>query len=235
MTRNETIFYFTLGTLNILAGIIGNEWLGYLTKPLLMLTLGVFYYQKTKAALTLQDKLMLVALLFSCLGDSFLMFQRQNSQFFLLGLGAFLVAQLTYCIIFSKSGQAQYLLRFPFVVYAATLFWLLKPYIPAEFFVPVLAYTFALTWMGSQAVERQTNPKSYRLVLIGAILFIISDSFIAVNKFAYEIPQSGVWIIATYIAAQYLIVAGMLAGKKNVAVQNRVRTPPPTPPQKGGE
>ncbi len=216
MTRNETIFYFTLGTLNIGAGIIGSEWLGYLTKPLLMLTLGVFYYEKTKTNLVLRDKLMLVALLFSCLGDSFLMFQRQNPQFFLLGLGTFLVAQLTYCVIFSREGRAKYFWRTPFVMYAVTLFWLLKPHIPADFFVPVLAYTFALTWMGSQAVERQTNPKSYRLVLIGAILFIISDSFIAVNKFAYEIPQSGIWIMATYIAAQYLIVAGMLAGRKKL-------------------
>ncbi len=216
MTRNETIFYFSLGTVNILAGIIGNEWLGYLTKPLLMLTLGFFYYQKTKAKLILQDKLMLVALLFSCLGDSFLMFQRQNSQFFLLGLGAFLVAQLTYYYVFSQEGQTQYLKRLPFTLYAMLFVGLLWNKIPPDFLMPIIVYAFAIMFMGIGAVQRQTNPKSYRLVLIGAILFIISDSFIAVNKFAYNIPQSSVWIMATYIAAQYLIVAGMLAGRKNL-------------------
>ena len=38
----------------------------------------------------------LVALFFSWLGDIFLIFQDSGSQFFLLGLGAFLLAQLTY-------------------------------------------------------------------------------------------------------------------------------------------
>jgi uncharacterized membrane protein YhhN len=67
--------------------------------------------------------------------------------------------------------------------------------------------------MGIKAIERQTTHKSYSFVLIGAILFIISDSLIAINKFAYSIPLSGLWVMATYIAAQYLIVEGVLLGR----------------------
>jgi uncharacterized membrane protein YhhN len=68
--------------------------------------------------------------------------------------------------------------------------------------------------MGIKAMERQTNSKSYLFVLIGAMTFIASDSLIAINKFAFKIPLSDVWIMATYIIAQYLIVEGILLGRK---------------------
>jgi uncharacterized membrane protein YhhN len=215
MTRKETLIYFILGAVNIASGIAEITWLNYLTKPFLMLTLMLFYFQKTKQNLTLQDKIMLASLLFSCFGDSFLMFQGQNPNFFLFGLGSFLVAQIAYCIVFSKGGKRNLFKRTPFVFYAATLFLFLKPSIPNDFLLPIIVYTFAITWMGNQAVERQTNTKSYQYVLIGAILFIISDSFIAVNKFAFGIPLAGVWIMLTYIIAQYLIVEGVLLGRGN--------------------
>lgn len=213
MTRNETIFYFALGIINIASGILDIEWLSFVSKPLLMISLFFFYFQKVKQNLNTSDKIMLISLIFSCLGDTFLMFQGKNSQFFLLGLGSFLLAQLAYCLVFSKEGKRNFFKRTPFVIYSITLFYFLKANIPKDFLLPIIVYTLAITWMGSQAVERQTNQKSYQFVLIGAILFIISDSLIAINKFAFSIPLSGLWVMATYIAAQYLIVEGVLLGR----------------------
>jgi uncharacterized membrane protein YhhN len=85
--------------------------------------------------------------------------------------------------------------------------------IPKGFIMPIIAYATAIMLMGITAAERQSNKKSYRFVLIGAILFIISDSLIAINKFAFSIPLSGLWVMATYIAAQYLILEGVLLGR----------------------
>jgi uncharacterized membrane protein YhhN len=214
MTRKETIFYFILGAINIASGIANIDWLNYITKPLLMISLGIFYFQKTKANLTLQDKIMLAALVFSCFGDTFLMFQAKNPHFFLFGLGSFLLAQIAYCFIFSKNGKRDLFKRIPFVLYSASLFYFLKPSIPNDFLFPIIVYTLAITWMGNQAVERQANPKSYQFVLLGAITFIVSDSLIAINKFAFSIPMAGLWIMATYIVAQYLIIEGILEGRK---------------------
>lgn len=213
MTRNETIFYFALGIINIASGILDIEWLNFVSKPLLMISLFAFYFQKVKNDISKTDKIMLVSLIFSCFGDTFLMFQGKNPQFFLFGLGSFLVAQLAYCVVFSKEGKREFLKRTPFVIYSTMLFYAIKSSIPKDFLFPVIVYTLAITWMGSQAAERQTNPKSYQFVLIGAILFIISDSLIAVNKFAFPITLSGLWVMATYIAAQYLIVEGVLLGR----------------------
>jgi len=213
MTRNETIFYFSLGIINISSSMLNIEWLNYVSKPLLMISLIFFFFQKVKQNIGTSDKTMLVSLIFSCLGDTFLMFQGKNPQFFLLGLGSFLVAQLAYCLVFNKEGKRNFLKRIPFAIYSTSLFFYLKPNISKDFSLPIIIYTLAISWMGIQAAERQTNQKSYRFVLTGAILFIISDSLIAINKFAFSIPLSGLWVMATYIAAQYLIVEGVLLEK----------------------
>lgn len=214
MTRKETFFYFILGAVNIAAGVADIDWLNHLTKPLLMISLGVFYFLKTKDNFTSKDKIMLSALLFSCFGDTFLMFQGQNPNFFLFGLGSFLLAQLAYAFIFHKESKSQYLKRTPFLLYSVLLFNYLINDIPRDFRIPVGVYTLAITLMGIKAMERQTNSKSYLFVIIGAITFIASDSLIAINKFAFKIPFSDVWIMATYIIAQYLIVEGILLGRK---------------------
>jgi len=56
----------------------------------------------------------------------------------------------------------------------------------------------------------KVNGLSYILVVIGAMLFVISDSLIAVNKFHMKINFAGVMIMITYVTAQYLIVLGCI-------------------------
>ena len=177
MTRNETTFYFVLGIINISSSMQNIEWLNYVSKPMLMISLFFFYFQKVKQNINTSDKIMLVSLIFSCLGDTFLMFQGKNPQFFLLGLGSFLVAQLAYYFIFSKSGKTQYLKRLPIIIYTMALIAFLWDKIPQSFLLPIFVYSFAIMMMGIGAIQRQANLKSYQFVLIGAILFIISDCF----------------------------------------------------------
>jgi uncharacterized membrane protein YhhN len=56
----------------------------------------------------------------------------------------------------------------------------------------------------------KVKKKSFWLVLAGAILFVISDSAIAINKFSYHFEYSGIVIMSAYIVAQYLIVTGYI-------------------------
>jgi uncharacterized membrane protein YhhN len=48
------------------------------------------------------------------------------------------------------------------------------------------------------------------MVFGGATLFMISDSLIAINRFLEPLPRVGIWVMITYIAAQYLILTGLL-------------------------
>ncbi len=51
---------------------------------------------------------------------------------------------------------------------------------------------------------------SFWLVFTGAILFMVSDSILAVNKFHSEIPHAGLLVIIPYIMAQFLIIKGLI-------------------------
>jgi len=78
---------------------------------------------------------------------------------------------------------------------------------------PVLLYATALMLMVMTAIFRygRTSDKSFRFILFGAILFMASDSTLAMNKFYSPVPFAGIWIMTTYIVAQYLIVRGAIA------------------------
>jgi uncharacterized membrane protein YhhN len=69
-----------------------------------------------------------------------------------------------------------------------------------------------LLTMFTAALNRQNkvNRQSYILVLVGAILFVLSDSMIAIDKFVYTFALSRIAIMTTYITAQYLIALGCL-------------------------
>jgi uncharacterized membrane protein YhhN len=49
---------------------------------------------------------------------------------------------------------------------------------------------------------------------VGSLLFLASDSMIAINKFTTEIPMAGFWIMISYILAQYLIMRGLVLEKE---------------------
>ena len=76
--------------------------------------------------------------------------------------------------------------------------------------LPVIVYETAMIAMLAGAVSRigKVNRISYIMVLAGAILFIISDSVLAINKFVQPVSLSTLIIMVTYIAAQWLITIG---------------------------
>jgi uncharacterized membrane protein YhhN len=66
--------------------------------------------------------------------------------------------------------------------------------------------------MSAVALNRKdrVNLSSFRLVFLGSVFFVLSDSMIALNKFSMDIPLAGFWIMITYITAQYLIMRGLV-------------------------
>ena len=128
-------------------------------------------------------RFLMVALSFSLLGDILLSFD----GYFMLGLASFLVAQITYTLLFFKFKHTPK--HFKFWV----LFMLLYILSMASFVLPsvikhdaVLAviitlYMAAITTMAISAGLKKA-PWVY-ITALGAFIFVISDSLIAVNKF----------------------------------------------------
>lgn len=214
------IAYIIIGALEVFAEATGNSTLRFITKPLLMPILMLFYYQSTKLSFSSFHKKILLALFFSWFGDVFLMFVFKSELFFLAGLGSFLLAHIFYFIAFTavtdKGTEAllpkKAWILTPLIAYFVLLMASFFSAVPSEMKIPVAVYSATIAAMVAMAVNRykRVNDKSFSLVMAGALLFMFSDSIIAVNKFLYlgDLPFAGVGIMVLYISGQYFIAKG---------------------------
>jgi uncharacterized membrane protein YhhN len=224
--RNRTslllhLLFFIIVAIELAGRITGNIGLEYPVKPLLMIWVALYYLLfRTKREMTTP---VLWAFFFSWVGDIFLMFSHTGEHFFFAGVGGFFLAQLTYIYVFatfSENGARGYLERnlivgSLFLGYAAGIVYLLYPGLEGVMKPVIMVYALSLIGMSMMALNRKgrVNRASFLLVFIGSVLFVLSDSMIALNRFYTEIPLAGFWIMLTYIAAQYMIMRGLILEK----------------------
>ncbi len=198
----------------LISQLAGIDGLHLVAKPLLMPLLAAAFH--SRAAGGALKRWVLAAFVFSWAGDVLLM----SAKGFLPGLGAFLLAQLCYIRAFALAGTSEKPLWkrrpwafLPLLAYTVSFCYLLLPGLDAAMQPAVFFYACALTGMAAAALNRQgrVGAKSFRMVFAGAVLFVVSDSLIAVSRFLSPFTQSGFLIMLTYIAAQFLIMKGMLA------------------------
>lgn len=151
-----------------------------------------------------------LALAFSTAGDVLL---DLDPRLFAFGLGAFLLAHLTYICLFVRNRNAGIRLRprrlaavFLILLFSATLSAWIVPSV-GDLAVPVVLYICALTAMVSTAILAR-----FRLpwVAVGAVLFLISDSLLAIHKFKTPVPLRDYLVWTTYYFGQCGIALGYL-------------------------
>lgn len=225
MLKPLEYLYFITAIIEVFAEVTDNNVIRFVSKPLLMIVLIGFYTQAVGDKWKKVHKLMRVAFFFSWVGDVALMFVFKNENFFLVGLVGFLITHVLYAIAFAdvtdKSAPALLPKKFwvfvPLAIYMVALLSLLVPGITGNpltqpFLVPVLVYSTAIATMTVFAINRfgRVNEKSFALVFGGALLFMFSDSIIAINKFLHPFGMAGIFIMILYISGQYLIAKGTL-------------------------
>jgi uncharacterized membrane protein YhhN len=201
---------------NLAGAVIKNEALQYYSKPLLMIILGAYFISQTKFSSARLKAWILAALFFSWTGDVLLIFQENRSLFFLLGLSAFLLAHVFYIVFFhnirlKEEIKSNPLLLLIVVIYYAILISLLSPYL-GTMKLPVRIYGIVISFMILLAMHMLfiKNGTSGKWMFFGALLFVISDSTLAVNKFYHSFEGSGIIIMLTYGLAQLFIVEGAI-------------------------
>ena len=207
--------YFIVTALDLIGVGLKVDWLVLICKPLMMTSLMAFYWVVS----TRRSKLYLGALFFSLLGDIFLLDKEGQ---FLLGIGAFLVTQILFIILVlkrSSSSSKSNLIwsAIPFLIYLVLLMRTLAPELD-DLFYPVLIYGSLISVFGITALNYHLNQRSSEslILLSGALLFIASDSMIALNKFYSPHMIYPVAIMLTYALAQYLICHSMLLEEQSI-------------------
>ncbi|MGO4105068.1 lysoplasmalogenase [Leifsonia sp. YAF41] len=197
--------FLVAGILHLIGQLAGNEALITATKPLLIPSLALALVWSVGGRLTAPVVGALIALFFGWLGDLALMID--GSLWFLAGLGAFLLAHVAYIVLFLRHLGRGRLPRSAllYLVWFALLGVLLWPHL-GTMLVPALIYSVVITTMA--IVATRCAP----IVAAGATLFLLSDSMLAVDRF---VPDVGIWqagflIMLTYLAAQCLIIVGVV-------------------------
>jgi uncharacterized membrane protein YhhN len=217
----ENIFliaYFIVAIADLYACIKENRKLEYVAKPLLMPMLAVYFIFGTHAFGT--DWLIVLALVFGFLGDVFLMLENEE-KWFMFGMAAFLIGHIFYIISFLMSVGGN-LLAFPLwgillILPAILVLFLTFPKFKdhmGELRIPVYVYIAVILFMHLSAILRLAAfdllCPCFILIWIGSILFILSDSMIAVDTFNDDIEISHFYTMLTYIIGQFLITQGIL-------------------------
>ena len=181
--------------------------LRFFTKPLLLPLLILLYITRLKSEKTQVDKLFLTGLVLSFFGDLFLLFQWG----FLPGLGSFLLAHVFYIISFRKKTQNSIWRFWPIILglFATTLLVFLFPYLK-EMKIPVIIYAVVIATMMYNALKTHN-----RNLIIGALLFLISDTLLSINLFLQPFMILNLLVMITYIAAQWFLVKGMISEESN--------------------
>jgi uncharacterized membrane protein YhhN len=227
MARFILVAFFIDAAVNLWAEYSHQEILILMSKPLLISLLALWYFIKARPFQHQFERWILAGLLFSIGGDSLLMFVEsgpKDERFFLLGLGSFLLAQLSYLTGFLKYPGARTgavfqrpLLALPFLLYLIVLLSSLWPGIPEAMKLPVAIYASAIVGMAIAAynLRSKTSAAAFIPLIAGVLLFVVSDSLIALNKFGEAIPLARVYIMSTYIIGQYLIASGVIGMKRD--------------------
>lgn len=212
--RSFSIIFAIILIAELICGSIESLYqLHYISKPAIVMSLIVFFWKDSHAVSKSIRTLTLLALLFSLLGDVLLMFVEHSPNYFMFGLLAFLLAHIMYILVFSKHRNASkksigFIILM--TIYAIGLFYFLRNGL-GEMLVPVLIYTTVILTMSITAFLREgkvTNI-SYHFVFLGAILFMVSDSLLALNKFYEALPLANILIMLSYALAQFFIVFGI--------------------------
>ncbi len=193
------------GVLHIVAEYREQRERVYLLKPLTMVLILAVAISAPVPVSTFYKAAIVLGLVLSMMGDIFLMLPGKE---LVAGLGHFLIAHLLYITAFSS--LTAWSIPSPWglllVVVGGVAYWQLSPYLH-ELEIPVTLYMGVILLMAWAALEVwiQTGQTRAAVALLGALLFVISDAALGVNRFWRPFKSANALILGTYYGAQLLI------------------------------
>ena len=204
--------------------VFDRDDLVWFLKPFLLpfLILAVYVHEKFST-----KKILITALTLSWIGDIILMFADKGELYFIAGLVAFLLSHISYITLFNK--QLKIYLKKSKVIfwvgvttiafYLIVMMLILLPSL-GDLKIPVFVYALTISIMLLFALKGFLNWKkpANSYILIGAAIFVASDSILAFDKFHAPLQHSALLIMTTYLVAQFLIVVGILELNKKSSI-----------------
>jgi uncharacterized membrane protein YhhN len=192
----------------IVSGLVVSEYYNfkigeYIFKPVAALSF-VFISFKLGALESGYGRLILFSLALCAVGDILLLNRKLKISFF-CGMLVFAIAHLLFSLAFIKSSTFDFasLVTFlPLIMILGCInFMYLLPRVPHKFKPFILLYGLAIFMMITSAYTFMYEQK---LILIAAIFFVLSDIFVAKDRFIKRSTKNALLITPLYFAAQGL-------------------------------
>jgi uncharacterized membrane protein YhhN len=192
----------------IVSGLVVSEYYNfkigeYIFKPVAALSF-VFISFKLGALESGYGRLILFSLALCAVGDILLLNRKLKISFF-CGMLVFAIAHLLFSLAFIKSSTFDFasLVTFlPLIMILGCInFMYLLPRVPHKFKPFILLYGLAIFMMITSAYTFMYEQK---LILIAATFFVLSDIFVAKDRFIKRSTKNALLITPLYFAAQGL-------------------------------
>jgi len=181
--------------------------------PLAALTFAFAWFSVSEAAL---PWLVVAGLLMGCAGDTLLL-NHHHKAGLPLGLASFSVGHVLYIIQIWHlwAPPTWWIFVLLALAYGACVAWMytkLFPYLPGAFRAAALVYMLLICTLSLSAAAFAIRSFSLgtALLLLGTLLFMLSDGILSFEVFRSETRGSHLKVMVPYIAAQTLIAAGFL-------------------------
>lgn len=224
MTKTlSLILFFLVFAFDIVAVTIGHADLELWTKPILIPTLIAYVFAATERNRSMIG-FALAALTLSWVGDCLLLGDKLRGSLFVYGLVAFLAGHVFYIVHFIKLRKKAGITSNPNIVamvaivaYSVALLYFLRPHL-GTMMIPVIVYGAVISVMfaSSIAAVPKGGARYASVGMVGALLFLASDSLLAVNKFAAPIEFAQTMTMLTYGLGQFLIAEGAIFATREI-------------------
>lgn len=142
----------------------------------------------------------LIGLFFCMLGDGLL-------SMFVIGLSAFLIGHVFYTASFLnrwRFSKTRFAIIIPLTIYGIFMGRELVQALISDgkegLILPVIIYLIVISFMAFSAMMT-----GHPWVILGSLLFVVSDSILSWNMFISDVAYSGPLIMTTYYSAQFLL------------------------------
>ena len=201
MAITLSIIALIFAVLTIYAKLRENTVLQLIFKPLVILVIILMAFLNSSSPIEFYQKAILIGLIFSLIGDVFLI---EQDRLFVQGLTSFLIGHLCFTLAFWSAPNLPG--AFFYIVYIVSFLSILWNKL-GNLKIPVSVYASVLAMMSWMALSRTINHHNHQTLFafLGSIFFVASDSLLAFNKFKKPFPFAHLFILATYFLAQWLI------------------------------
>lgn len=217
VAKISLLLFLSTGCLNLIGELLHQRILANTAKAFLMPFLAMYFITSISSIKHRAYRFTLAAIFFSWLGDLLLIGSHSPTgiPYFILGLSAFLIAHLMYIALFYSisafnwsSIKKAFPLSILFLAYFISLMFIMWEGLSEGMKIPVSVYGLIICFMAISAYQMKyvLTRKAFRFFYTGVLFFLLSDSLIGLNKFAFSIAWSGFLIMALYISAQILII-----------------------------